>query len=64
MSSELASPLIEIEQRVQDRAKDEALDLDDAGARLQPNAPTRTPPKRAALARGLTGAVWRRRVDT
>ena len=34
MSSELASPLIEIEQRVQDRAKDEALDLDDAGARL------------------------------
>jgi pilus assembly protein CpaF len=34
MSSELASPLIEIEQRVQNRAKDEALDLDDEGARL------------------------------
>ena len=33
MSSELASPLIEIEQRVQNRAKDEALDLDDEGAR-------------------------------
>jgi pilus assembly protein CpaF len=32
MSIELASPLIEIEQRVQSRAKDEALDLDDAGA--------------------------------
>jgi len=33
MSADLSSPLAEIEHRVQSRAKDEALDLDDAGAR-------------------------------
>ncbi len=33
MSTDLASPLVEIEHRVQERAKDEALDLDDASAR-------------------------------